>query len=79
MDSLSSMEFRNQLVKTLGCALPATVAFDYPTLEDLARHLRERVMPERFSAGEDTAKAQNGGRDLNDLELAQLLARAMDD
>lgn len=33
LDSLTSIELRNSLQRTLNCALPVTFAFDYPTLE----------------------------------------------
>lgn len=39
MDSLTSMELRNRLQTTLHCTLPATVVFDYPTVETLSDYL----------------------------------------
>jgi acyl carrier protein len=41
MDSLTSVEFRNNIQSKLGCRLSATVAFDFPTIDALAGHLLE--------------------------------------
>lgn len=43
MDSLTAIEFRNRLKSSLGLALPATLAFDYPTVNDLAAFLGRRL------------------------------------
>jgi myxalamid-type polyketide synthase MxaB len=44
MDSLTSVQLRTQLEHGLGCSLPLTIAFDYPSVEALAdflsRHLQ---------------------------------------
>jgi acyl carrier protein len=47
MDSLLSVEFRNRLQQTFSIALPATLAFDYPTLETLAERI-DALLDERF-------------------------------
>jgi NADP-dependent 3-hydroxy acid dehydrogenase YdfG/acyl carrier protein len=39
MDSLMAMELKQQLEADLNCAIPATVAFDYPTVEALVSYL----------------------------------------
>jgi acyl transferase domain-containing protein len=39
LDSLLAVELRNQLARLGGTPLPATLAFDHPTLEALASHL----------------------------------------
>ena len=44
MDSLSSMELRNVLQTTLGCALPPTLTFKYPTVEALVDYLAGEVL-----------------------------------
>jgi NADPH:quinone reductase-like Zn-dependent oxidoreductase/short-subunit dehydrogenase/acyl carrier protein len=44
MDSLMSIELRNRLQRTLGAHLPATLAFDFPTLEALTEHLAQEVL-----------------------------------
>jgi 3-oxoacyl-(acyl-carrier-protein) synthase/NAD(P)-dependent dehydrogenase (short-subunit alcohol dehydrogenase family) len=45
MDSLTSLDFRNQLQTDLDRTLPATVAFEYPTVPELVEHLIAEVLP----------------------------------
>jgi malonyl CoA-acyl carrier protein transacylase len=44
MDSLTSVELRSRLQKTLNCSLPATVIFKYPTLESITEYLATEVL-----------------------------------
>jgi acyl transferase domain-containing protein/NADPH:quinone reductase-like Zn-dependent oxidoreductase/acyl carrier protein len=44
-DSLSVMEFRNQLVKATGVALPSTLVFDHPTASAITELLLARIAP----------------------------------
>ncbi|MCC5670510.1 acyl carrier protein [Nostoc sp. CHAB 5784] len=39
MDSLMAVELKNRLESTLSCSLPATLVFDYPTIEALVDYL----------------------------------------
>lgn len=45
MDSLMAVELRNRLQTSLGTAIPASLAFDYPTIEALADYLVQTVNP----------------------------------
>jgi len=43
-DSLMAVEMRNRMTKWVGQRLPASLLFDYPTLERLAQHLLDDVL-----------------------------------
>ncbi len=43
LDSLMAVELRSALIERLGTSLPATIAFDYPSLGALCDHLLTRV------------------------------------
>jgi NADPH:quinone reductase-like Zn-dependent oxidoreductase/acyl carrier protein len=45
LDSLTALELKNGLQASLGCALPATLAFDYPTVAALVDYLALQVLP----------------------------------
>lgn len=44
-DSLMSVEMRNRLNRALGRTLPASLLFDYPTLDRIGRHLLDSALP----------------------------------
>jgi acyl transferase domain-containing protein len=52
MDSITSVELRRRLQSAIARPLPATVAFEFPTVESLARHLASETLAdlELFSA-----------------------------
>ena len=43
MDSLMAVEVAKNLAKRVGFLVPATAVFDYPTVDEFARHLTDRV------------------------------------
>jgi acyl transferase domain-containing protein len=51
-ESLTAVDLRNRLVALTGLRLPAAVVFDYPTVHELARHLRELLRGEEVAPEE---------------------------
>jgi hypothetical protein len=56
---MMALRFRNRLERALECSLPAELAFNYPTVRSLARHLASEPAPDPSS----------------DVDVAALLAR----
>ena len=55
VDSLTAMEVRNRLNTATDLRLPASLVFDYPTCESVAKYVQERVQGEA-SAGRQTRR-----------------------
>jgi len=61
MDSLAAVEFRSRLAGAVGTGLPATLLFNYPALEPLARYLETRffaAVPVAASLPQDALSAE---------------------
>jgi acyl transferase domain-containing protein/acyl carrier protein len=72
MDSLGAIELRTHLEQALECRLPATLAFDYPTVNALVAHLLDQLAVPLGAAG-----VPSGADDLDNLtrdEIAALIA-----
>jgi myxalamid-type polyketide synthase MxaB len=82
LDSLMAVELRNGLVAVSGRALPATIAFDYPTTEAISRHLLSILVPEEATPVRAVKTLQTVDEEdvaaLSDDEAAQLLLRELD-
>ncbi|MFJ1766976.1 SDR family NAD(P)-dependent oxidoreductase [Amycolatopsis sp. NPDC088138] len=70
-DSLTAVELRNGLDAATGLRLPATLIFDYPTPDDLAKYLQSEVVP---AAGEETGLASGIDRLAAELSTVDVSA-----
>ena len=83
-DSLSGVEFRNQVKKDTGMQIPATVIFDYPTPEKVAEYLREllfpedRLDPDPQDSDEDMLANQEDG-EIDAMDVGDLIQTAFHD
>ncbi|WP_026736723.1 type I polyketide synthase [Fischerella sp. PCC 9605] len=88
MDSLMLVELRNRLESTLGYSLPATLPFDYPTVEALVDYLAKEVMEIELSNesavelqksnNEEQVVAESNLDHLSDNEAEALLLSKLD-
>jgi len=77
LDSLMAIEFRTRLESTFKSPLPATLAFDYPSIEALAAYLEEVLWPAAKDAEESPARPaeeEDGGRQAATIERLELLS-----
>lgn len=81
MDSLMSVRLRNRLQQRFDCDLPATAAFEYPTVELLATFLAQTVFQIQLDTPEGASPAASKDADslqgLSDSHLLSLLDEEM--
>ena len=59
--SLMGLEFRNSIERLLGLTLPATIVWNYPTLNKLTAHLLSRIFPSSTGVNAARVEALQGG------------------
>jgi len=87
LDSLMAVELRNRLASSAGgnIAIPATLMFDYPTIEAIARFLRRQILgpdaaPAAAPSAAETDLANAAARiaELSDEEAEALLIQKLE-
>ncbi|MCP4264051.1 MAG: SDR family NAD(P)-dependent oxidoreductase [Candidatus Brocadiaceae bacterium] len=63
LDSLSAIELRNAFELSIGCALPAVLLYDYPTLEDVSNYLAKKIIPKEAISDTHSELLQSGNGD----------------
>jgi phthiocerol/phenolphthiocerol synthesis type-I polyketide synthase B len=74
MDSLMSVTLQRALSDSLGESLPASVVFDYPTVEALSDYLAT-ILPELVEAADE--EAVDAYEDLSDDDLLKELSERL--
>ena len=83
LDSLMAVELRNSLRVSLECELPATLLFDYPTIDALTGYLTELLLRttsetvKTEESSESSITVLEQVEQLSDDELDRILAKKM--
>jgi hypothetical protein len=83
MDSLMAVDFKSQLEQDLGMVLPATVAYEFPTIADIVEYLFDELFkspsePDSEIQNVESEPARDDLDTLSDDELAELLRHEID-
>lgn len=86
MDSLMTVQLRNRLEASLGCSLPPTLAFEYPTVDSLAEFIAGIILKPESPVGERVCTVpeqrpgviEPGREELSEDELVTLLATKLE-
>lgn len=74
LDSILSIEVRARLEDDLGCSLPATLLFDYPTLEELSGFLATRILRIQPADNQESLTQMSDISLIDDADLTSLFA-----
>ncbi|WP_421106324.1 type I polyketide synthase [Streptomyces sp. NEAU-S77] len=74
-DSLTAVELRNQLNSVTGLRLPATLIFDYPDPQVLARHLRTELVGEEQQTAVHTPVPVSAATDDDPIVIVAMSCR----
>lgn len=77
MDSLMTLELRNRLQKSTQTALPSTLAFKYPSIEELFEFFSHEVFPALFSKQAEQETPLEAAIESEEEDIAVLLEREL--
>jgi acyl carrier protein len=85
MDSLMALELKNRLQASLGLSIPATLAFNYPTVDAIGGYLAEQLCPASVEGEREEAELDkhlevtaSQIRDLDESAMESLLERKLE-
>lgn len=81
MDSIMAVEFKSHLEQDLGKTVPATVIFEYPTIQNLTEYILREFLQDQSSAPSGITIAAEGENELDNLseaDFAALLAQELE-
>lgn len=73
LNSLGSVELRNALARLFECKLPATLAFDHPTLSSIAEYLERLLFPAEAAVASSAQREATAIGALSEAEAEALL------
>ena len=62
MDLITTVRLRNRLERSLACTLPATVAFEYPSIDTLTTYLANNIL--KLNATNDEFTMEKSGKSI---------------
>ena len=77
MDSLTSVELKNRLQKSLGFSLSSTIIFDRPNLNALIDYLVEEMGLENDEVEQQPVEEETESEELSEDDIADLLAQEL--
>ena len=77
MDSLTSVELKNRLQKSLGISLSSTIIFDRPNLNALIDYLVEEMGLENDEVEQQPVEEETESEELSEDDIADLLAQEL--
>lgn len=76
-DSLMAVELRSRLQSVLGCMLPSTLVFDYPSVNEMTRYVQEELLADSATPVENETDLSLPDDALNSLSEQELEALLM--
>ena len=76
MDSLLAIEMRNAIAASLDITLPATVLFDYPTMESLVTYLSSKIATDQPDSTEQPVEDLQQFSVTNDSVISAIVRTA---
>jgi acyl transferase domain-containing protein/acyl carrier protein len=70
MDSITTVRLRNRLERSLTCTLPATVAFEYPSIDTLTTYLANNIL--NLNATNDEPTMEKSGKSIKSVPAIPL-------